>query len=44
MKRKIIYHSGLTNSGKTYAAFKELIKAKTGIYLAPLRLLAWEGQ
>ncbi len=43
LKRKIIFHVGPTNSGKTYAALKELEAAKTGYYLAPLRLLALEG-
>ena len=41
--RKIIFHVGPTNSGKTYAALKELEAATTGYYLAPLRLLALEG-
>ena len=43
LKRKIIFHVGPTNSGKTYAALKELEAATTGYYLAPLRLLALEG-
>ncbi len=43
LKRKIIFHVGPTNSGKTYAAMKELEAAETGYYLAPLRLLALEG-
>ncbi len=34
---------GPTNSGKTYAAMQELIAAASGVYLAPLRLLALEG-
>ncbi|PIP90489.1 MAG: hypothetical protein COW01_10315 [Bdellovibrionales bacterium CG12_big_fil_rev_8_21_14_0_65_38_15] len=42
MNRKIIYHMGPTNSGKTYHAIEALAKAKTGCYLAPLRLLAGE--
>jgi ATP-dependent RNA helicase SUPV3L1/SUV3 len=42
LKRKIIYHFGPTNSGKTSNAIKRLSEAKTGIYCAPLRLLAWE--
>jgi len=41
-KRKIIYHMGPTNSGKTYQAIQSLCEAKTGCYLAPLRLLASE--
>ncbi len=43
LKRKIVFHVGPTNSGKTYAALKELEAATTGYYLAPLRLLALEG-
>lgn len=42
MKRKIIYHMGPTNSGKTYHAIEALAKSKSGSYLAPLRLLASE--
>jgi ATP-dependent RNA helicase SUPV3L1/SUV3 len=42
IKRKIFYHMGPTNSGKTYEALTKLAKAKNGIYCAPLRLLAWE--
>eukprot|EP01084_Bolivina_argentea_P251904 422679_1 len=41
-KRKIIYHYGPTNSGKTYHALEALKKATNGVYCAPLRLLAWE--
>lgn len=33
---------GPTNSGKTYQALQKLAKVATGIYLAPLRLLALE--
>ena len=43
LKRKIIFHVGPTNSGKTYQALKQLKEATTGYYLAPLRLLALEG-
>ena len=43
LKRKILFHVGPTNSGKTYTALKELEAATTGYYLAPLRLLALEG-
>lgn len=42
LNRKIIYHMGPTNSGKTYHAIEALCKAKNGCYLAPLRLLASE--
>jgi ATP-dependent RNA helicase SUPV3L1/SUV3 len=40
--RKIIYHMGPTNSGKTYQAIEALCLARKGCYLAPLRLLAAE--
>ncbi len=43
MKRKLYFFVGPTNSGKTYSAMQELIKADTGTYLAPLRLLALEN-
>ncbi|KAJ8749888.1 hypothetical protein K2173_013803 [Erythroxylum novogranatense] len=42
MKRKIIYHCGPTNSGKTYNALQCFMEAKKGIYCSPLRLLAME--
>jgi len=42
LKRKIIYHMGPTNSGKTYHAIERLASVPKGCYLAPLRLLAAE--
>lgn len=42
MKRHFVLHVGPTNSGKTYDALERLKKASKGIYLAPLRLLAFE--
>ena len=42
IQRKIIYHSGPTNSGKTYHALERFLKAKSGVYCGPLRLLANE--
>lgn len=42
--RDIIFHIGPTNAGKTHHAFEALRRAKDGQYLAPLRLLAQEGQ
>lgn len=42
MKRRIICHLGPTNSGKTFAAIEQLKAAGSGIYCAPLRLLAQE--
>jgi len=41
-RRKIIFHAGPTNSGKTYNALERLKEAKQGLYLGPLRLLAAE--
>ncbi|KMZ56797.1 ATP-dependent RNA helicase, mitochondrial (SUV3) [Zostera marina] len=42
MKRKIIYHCGPTNSGKTYSALQRFMEGKSGVYCSPLRLLAME--
>lgn len=42
IKRKIVYHMGPTNSGKTYHAIEKLASVEKGCYLAPLRLLAAE--
>ncbi|MBR4211105.1 MAG: hypothetical protein IKR84_01780, partial [Oscillibacter sp.] len=44
MRRHFVLHLGGTNTGKTYAGFQRLIRAETGVYLAPLRLLALEAQ
>lgn len=44
MRRRFVLHLGGTNTGKTYAGFQRLKQAKTGVYLAPLRLLALEAQ
>ena len=41
-RRKIIYHGGPTNSGKTFNALQHLKEAERGLYLGPLRLLAAE--
>lgn len=43
IKRELHFFVGPTNSGKTYQAMQELKKANTGVYLAPLRLLALEN-
>lgn len=43
MQRHFIAVLGPTNSGKTHAAMEHLAKAKSGVYLAPLRLLALEN-
>lgn len=42
LKRHFTLHIGPTNSGKTYGAMEALKEAGSGIYLAPLRLLAYE--
>ena len=42
IKRHHHFYVGPTNSGKTYHALNALIAAKSGVYLAPLRLLAME--
>ncbi len=42
MFRHFVLHIGPTNSGKSYDAIEALKKARNGIYLAPLRLLAYE--
>ncbi|HJV87708.1 MAG TPA: helicase-related protein [Noviherbaspirillum sp.] len=43
MPRRFIALLGPTNSGKTHHAMEALAKAKSGVYLAPLRLLALEN-
>ena len=42
IKRKFFIHVGPTNSGKTYSSIERLKTAEKGIYLGPLRLLAYE--
>lgn len=42
MQRHFILHIGPTNSGKTFEAMQRLKEVGAGIYLAPLRLLAYE--
>ncbi|EDW37929.1 GL12317 [Drosophila persimilis] len=42
LTRKIVFHSGPTNSGKTYHAMERYLSAKTGVYCGPLKLLATE--
>lgn len=43
-QRRIRLFVGPPNSGKTHAAFEALKAARSGLYLAPLRLLALEGR
>src|SRR5687767_3553745 len=42
LQRHHHFYLGPTNSGKTYQALQALEKAVSGVYLAPLRLLAME--
>lgn len=42
MERHFVLHVGPTNSGKTHDALQALMKAESGAYLGPLRLLAYE--
>nr|CAD1826835.1 unnamed protein product [Ananas comosus var. bracteatus] len=42
MRRRIVYHCGPTNSGKTYNALQRFMEARNGVYCSPLRLLAME--
>jgi ATP-dependent RNA helicase SUPV3L1/SUV3 len=44
LKRKLKLYLGPTNSGKTYQALNDLALHEKGVYLSPLRLLAWEGK
>ncbi len=43
LNRKLEFYVGPTNSGKTYNAMQKLKASNSGLYLAPLRLLALEG-
>lgn len=40
--RKIFFHAGPTNSGKTYHALKRFGEAKSAVFCGPLKLLAAE--
>lgn len=42
IERKVIFHAGPTNSGKTYQAIQRYLAAKSGVYCGPLKLLAHE--
>lgn len=44
LNRHFILHVGETNTGKTHQSLERLKQASTGVYLAPLRLLALEVQ
>jgi ATP-dependent RNA helicase SUPV3L1/SUV3 len=40
---RVVAHLGPTNSGKTYAALRELADKRSGVYAGPLRMLAQEA-
>lgn len=42
MRRHFVLHIGPTNSGKTYSAMESFRNCERGVYLGPLRLLAYE--
>uniref|UniRef100_A0A4W5K8D9 RNA helicase n=1 Tax=Hucho hucho TaxID=62062 RepID=A0A4W5K8D9_9TELE len=42
IQRKVIFHAGPTNSGKTHHAIQRYLAAKSGVYCGPLKLLAHE--
>ncbi|XP_018605074.1 ATP-dependent RNA helicase SUPV3L1, mitochondrial [Scleropages formosus] len=42
IQRKVVFHAGPTNSGKTYHAIQRYLEAKSGVYCGPLKLLAHE--
>ncbi|HET9982386.1 MAG TPA: helicase-related protein [Longimicrobiales bacterium] len=44
LDRELTFFVGPTNSGKTWHALNALAAEESGVYLAPLRLLALEGQ
>lgn len=44
LKRQLVLYVGPTNSGKTWRSLNDLAAGESGCYLAPLRLLALEGQ
>ena len=41
-RRKVIFHAGPTNSGKTYHALERFKRAESAVYCGPLKLLAVE--
>ena len=43
-QRRFYIHVGGTNTGKTYQSLQRMKQASSGVYLAPLRLLALEVQ
>jgi len=44
IKRHFIIHVGGTNTGKTHDSMEMMAHAPSGVYLSPLRMLAYEGR
>ncbi len=44
IKRHFIIHVGGTNTGKTHDSMEMMAHAASGVYLSPLRMLAYEGR
>ena len=44
LRRHFVIHVGGTNTGKTHDAMAALANAPSGVYLCPLRMLAYEGR
>lgn len=42
LARRIVFHGGPTNSGKTHNALERFMQAKSGVYCGPLKMLAVE--
>lgn len=42
LHRRVVFHFGPTNSGKSHAALQSLSSYRSGVYCSPLRLLALE--
>ncbi|GBM01033.1 ATP-dependent RNA helicase SUV3, mitochondrial [Araneus ventricosus] len=42
INRKLVFHAGPTNSGKTYRALERFMTSKSGVYCGPLKLLSVE--
>ncbi|CAN8025129.1 unnamed protein product [Ixodes persulcatus] len=41
-QRKVVFHAGPTNSGKTHRALESFVNARSGLYCGPLKMLAVE--
>jgi len=42
MKRRLVYHAGPTNSGKTHHALNHFLSAEYAIYCGPIKMLVHE--